>query len=107
MPNEQRRNQPLRGPAAKRLVRPISVVSHLCRRKLHQRQGRTAVWAVWIAERFNHLEVMVGRRFGARPRLARGFDRCGEVATLPLEIRRLQGATGDDDWRIELVDMAL
>ena len=63
MPSGQRRNQPLRGKVEKRLVRPISVVSHLCRRKLHQRERRTAVWAIWIAERFNHLKVMVVRRF--------------------------------------------
>jgi hypothetical protein len=89
MPSGQRRNQPLRGPVEKRLVRPISIVSQLCRRKLHQRERRTAVWAVWIAERFNHLKVMVVRRFDALHRLARGFDRYGEIATLPLEVRRL------------------
>src|ERR1700675_467399 len=107
MPSGQRRNQPLRGKVEKRLVRPISVVSHLCRSKLHQRERRTAVRAVWIAERFSHLKVMVVRRFDELHRLASGFDRYGEVATLPLEVWRLQGAIGDDDWCIELVDMAL
>ena len=93
-----------RSPAEKSLS---DIASHLCWRKLHQGERRPAVWAIWIAERFSHLKVMVVGRFDELHGLARGFDRCGEVATLPLEVWRLEGAIGDDDWRIELIDMAL
>ena len=57
--------------------------------KLHQRESRSPVRTIGIAERFNHFEMIVVRRLDQFHRLADGFQCGGEVAILSLEFRRL------------------
>src|SRR5262245_66507467 len=76
-------------------------------RQLHQGERGAAVWAVGIAERLSHLEVIVVGRLDQLDRLARRLHGGGEVPVLALELRRLVGAVGGDDRRVQALELAL
>src|SRR5689334_10955892 len=65
-------------------------------RQVHQLQRGAAGDAVWIAERFLHLEMIEPFADDQLDRFAGSFYRSGEVAALALELRRFLGAVGDD-----------
>src|SRR5207247_376823 len=73
----------------------------------HLLQDRAPEQAVRIGESLDDLEVVVPLADEEGRRLAGGPDRGREVARLPLELRRLERALGDDDGRVEPVEAAL
>ena len=79
----------------------------LFRDELHLLEHGAAGQAVRIGERLEQFEMIVALADDQLDRLARGLDRRGEVARLALELRRLAGADGEDQRRVEPVEMAL
>src|SRR6185369_13696301 len=77
------------------------------RLQVHQPQSGAAGDAVGIAERFLHLKMIEPFAHNQFDRFTGGFNRGGEVAVLALELRRLLGAIGDNDRRVQFVEMAL
>jgi len=72
----------------------------LCRHKFHQRERRTTIWSIGIAERFRHLQMVVVRCLDDLHRFARRFDRSREVTAQALKVRGFQGAICDSDRRV-------
>src|SRR5262249_58441707 len=72
----------------------------------HLRQHRAAEQAKRIGQRLQHLKVVVALADKELDGLAGGFDRRVEVARLALELRRLAGAVSENEWRVELVEVA-
>src|SRR5689334_14915626 len=93
--------------AASTVRRVMSIAPPLSTLKLHLLQDRTADHAQRIAEHLRHFEVIVALGDNQADRLAGRLHRRGELAILPLELRRLVGAVGDDQRAVEAVEMAL
>src|SRR4051812_12729632 len=73
--------------------------------KSHLLQHRAAQQAQWGADHLGHLEMVVSLGDQERDRLSGGLRGRGEFAVLPLELRRLVGAVGDDHRAVEPVEM--
>src|SRR4051812_29328604 len=69
--------------------------SHVCL-ELHLLQHRRAQKAQRIADHLGHLEVIVAFADQQADRLAGLLHGLGELAVLPLKLRRLEGAVGHD-----------
>src|SRR5262249_34651583 len=73
----------------------------------HLRQHGAPEQAVRIGQRLQHLEVVVALADEELDRFAGRLHRRVEVARLALEFRRLAGTMGENERRLELIEMPL
>ena len=76
-------------------------------RDLHLLQHSAASKAVWIGERFQQLEVIVGLADDQLGWLSHSLHGGEEFAGLALELRRLLSAVGENERRVQAVEMTL
>ena len=69
----------------------------------HGAPGQT----IGVGERLEQFEVVVARADDQLGLLAGGLHRRGEVARLALELRRLAGADGENERRVQTVEITL
>ena len=77
------------------------------RSKLHLLQNRATEQTIGVGKLLRNLKVIVPLHDGECDGLARRLDSGGEIAALPLELRRFGSALNQGDRRHQLIEMAL